>query len=318
MKVLVYGGTGFIGYRVLRKLVERGHEVATMDINANLPPGADVADRVKVIRGDITLMDDVIEAMLLVKPDRVLNLAYLLTAADPHFAVRLNVVGMDNCFEAARLCGVTRVTYASSLTVYGTQSFFGDRPIVETDLRLGSGVYPASKVYNEHQAEFYSAAFSEMSIAGLRAAHVTGWDKVRGSVDHVRCITEPARGRPVQFPFRDAMRLPIHVEDAAEMFVRLTLAERPTYPVYNSGGYGLSMGELAELVRRFLPGADITFGQDEGARAGSNIYLMDNTRFVQEFGYGLPPFEQRVLEMINEVRRDEGLALIPGMVAKAT
>jgi nucleoside-diphosphate-sugar epimerase len=318
MKVLVYGGTGFIGYRVLRKLVERGHEVVAMDVNANLPPDADVTDRVQVIRGDITLMDDVVEAMLVTRPDRVLNLAYLLTAADPHFAVRLNVVGMDNCFEAARLCGVTRVTYASSLTVYGSQTFFGERPVVETDLRLGSGVYPASKVYNEHQAEWYSAAYGEMSIAGLRAAHVTGWDKVRGSVDHVRCITEPARGRPVQFPFRDAMRLPIHVEDAAEMFVRLTLADKPAHAVYNSGGYRMSLGELAELVRRFLPDADITFSQDSGGRDGSNIYLMDNTRFVEEFGYPLPPFAQRVLEMINEARRDEGLPPVPGMVGAVT
>jgi hypothetical protein len=32
--------------------------------------------------------------------------------------------------------------------VYGSQSNFGDRPIVEADLRLGSGVYAASKIYN--------------------------------------------------------------------------------------------------------------------------------------------------------------------------
>ena len=267
----------------------------------------------QIFRGDITLMDDVIEPMLAVKPDRVLNLAYLMGAGDPHFAVRLNVLGMDNCFEAARLCGIRRVVYATSLTVYGNQSFFGDRPIVEADLRLGSGVYAASKVYNEHQAEWYAAAY-DMSITGLRAAHVTGWDKVRGSTDHVKAITEPARGRAVSFPFRDTMRLPIHVEDVAEMFVRLTVAESTRYPVYNSGGYGLSMGELAELVGRFVPNPQITFDQETGGRAASPIYFMDNTRFVEEFGYDLPPFEGRVLEMINEVRADAGLPLVTGVL----
>ena len=66
-------------------------------------------------------MDDVAEAMLEARPDRILNLAYLLGAGedDPHLAVRLNVLGMDNCFEAARLCGIRRVVYASSLAVYG-------------------------------------------------------------------------------------------------------------------------------------------------------------------------------------------------------
>ena len=63
----------------------------------------------------------------------------------------------------------------------------GERPVVETDFRHGSGLDAASKIYNEHQAEWYSSAY-DMQITGLRPAHVTGWDKVRGSIDHVRCM----------------------------------------------------------------------------------------------------------------------------------
>jgi nucleoside-diphosphate-sugar epimerase len=312
VKILVYGGTGFIGNRVLRKLIERGHDVATFDINPNLPAyDADLQDKVQVFRGDITLMDDVVETMLAVKPDHVLNLAYLMGGGDPHLGVRLNVLGMDNCFEAARLCGIKRVVYATSLTVYGEQRNFGDRPVVESDFRFGAGLYAASKIYNEHQAEWYSAAY-DMQITGLRAAHVTGWDKVRGSTDHVKCITEPARGLPVEFPFRDTMRLPVHVEDVAEMFARLTEDTASRHAVYNSGGYGQSMGELAQLVTRFLPDARITFAQEEGGRASSPIYIMDNSRWVDEYDYPLPIFEQRVLEMINEVRTDAGLPLVSG------
>jgi len=251
-------------------------------------------------------MDDVIEAMLTVKPDHVLNLAYLMGGGDPHTGVRLNVLGMDNCFEAARLCGISRVVYASSLTVYGEQSHFGERPVVESDFRHGSGLYAASKIYNEHQAEWYSAAYG-MQITGLRPAHVTGWDKVRGSTDHVKCITEPARGRAVDFPFRDAMRLPVHVEDVAEMFARLVEDKASKHPVYNSGGYGQSLGELAALVTRFLPDAQISFKQDTGGFDASPIWIMDNTRWVDEYDYPLPRFEQRVLEIINEVRQDAGL-----------
>jgi nucleoside-diphosphate-sugar epimerase len=254
-------------------------------------------------------MDDVVETMLAVKPDHVLNLAYLMGGGDPHTGVRLNVLGMDNCFEAARLCGIKRVVYATSLTVYGQQRNFGVRPVVEGDLRHGSGLYAASKIYNEHQAEWYSAAYG-MEITGLRAAHVTGWDKVRGSTDHVKCITEPARERAVEFPFRDAMRLPVHVEDVAEMFARLVEDRSSRYPVYNSGGYGQSLGELSELVKRFLPQARITFAQEEGGRDTSPIWLMDNTRWVDEYDYPLPRFEARVLEMINEVRQDAGLPLV--------
>ena len=315
MKVLVLGGAGFIGPRVMRRFLERGHDVACMDVNTNSPTIADLRDRIQVMRGDVTLMDDVVRAMLETKPNRVLNLAYLLGARsdgvtgdqDPHFATRLNIVGMDNCFEAAHMCGIKRVVYASSLAVYGRQSDYGDRPLTEDDLTLGRGVYAASKIFNEHQAEWYNKAFG-MSITGVRPANVTGPDKARGSMDHVLCVTQPARGLEVKFPFQDAMRLPIHVDDISEIFVRVTLAEATQHAVYNSGGETISMGALADLVRRYLPDAKISFDKETGGRLSSGNYMMDNSRLQQEFEVTLAPFEQRVLEIINQIRKEEGLS----------
>jgi nucleoside-diphosphate-sugar epimerase len=172
-------------------------------------------------------------------------------------------------------------------------------------------VYAASKIYNEHQAEWYNKAY-QMAITGVRPANVTGPDKVRGSMDHVQCITQPARGRPVHFPFRDAMRLPIHVDDIAEVFIRVTLAESPHYPIYNSGGETISLGQLADLVSRYLPDAEITFEKNEGGREPSGMHMMDNTRLLQEFEVQYAPFSQRVLEIINAVRQEEGLPLVRG------
>src|SRR5215471_10121306 len=213
MKILVLGGAGFIGPRVIRSLLARGHEVMCVDVNPDNPSIADIKGQAEVRRGDVTLMDDVIKAMIDSKPDRVLNLAYWLgDDRDPHFSVRLNVLGMDNCFEAARLLGHKRVIYASSLAVYGGQSHFGERAVTEDDVRMGQGVYSVSKIYNEHQAEWYNRRY-EMQITGIRPANVTGPDKIRGSMDHVQCIVEPSRGHAVKFRFRDAMRLPIHVDD---------------------------------------------------------------------------------------------------------
>jgi hypothetical protein len=114
-------------------------------------------------------------------------------------------------------------------------------------------------------------------------------------MDHVLCITEAARGKPVTFPYRDAMRLPIHVEDTSEIFVRVTLAEKTEHVVYNTGGETISMGDLAGLVKRYLPEAEISFENESGGRERSGNYMMDNSRLVQEFEYNLAPFEQRVL-----------------------
>jgi len=310
MRVLVLGGGGFIGPRVMAGLVERSHEVGCMDVNTQSPLLAPLKDQVKLVRGDVTLMDDVMKAMLETKPDRVLNLAYALGAGegDPHAAVRLNILGMDNCFEAARLCGVRRVVYASSLAVYGRQSHFGERAVTEEDPPNPDSLYGVCKAFNERQADWYNKAY-QMSITGVRPANVTGPDKVRGSVDHVQCITLPARGQPAAFPNRDTMRLPIHVDDIADVFVRVTIAETTSYPIYNSGGHPVSLGELANQVREFLPDAEISF-QKDGGREESGLFLMDNTRLRQEFEVEYQPFRQRVLQIINDVRREEGLPLI--------
>ena len=305
MRVLVLGGSGFIGPRIMRRLLERGHQVQCMDIAPDSPSLAGVRDDVTIVRGDITLMDDVMETMALGQPDRVLNLAYALGAGetDPHPQVRLNILGMDNCFEAARVLGVRRVVYASSLAVYGEQRLHGERAVVEDDPRLGTSLYAVSKIFNEHQADWYNRAFG-MAITGVRPANITGPDKVRGSMDHVRSQVLPARGEPVNFPFRDRMTLPLHVEDIAEVFVRVTLAAETRHAIYNSGGEALSLGQLADIVQRFLPEAEITFDADEGGREASALYLMDNSRLVEEFEVEYAPFDQRVMETINEARAE--------------
>src|SRR5262245_66672589 len=139
MSVLVIGATGFIGPRLIRRLVARGEPVVGVDLNpaaafGHGPIGA------PVIRGDVTQFEDVMRIVLDVKPDRLINLAYGLGAGEgnPHQVMRLDILGMDNCFEAARLGGVKRVVYASSVAVSGQQSNFGDRPATEDDPVYGT------------------------------------------------------------------------------------------------------------------------------------------------------------------------------------
>jgi nucleoside-diphosphate-sugar epimerase len=310
MAILVIGGTGFIGPRAIRRLIERGEEVVCMDINPHSDQLSGMGDRLKVMYGDITSFEDVVKAILETKPDRIINLAYLLGGGEdrPHFQTQLNIMGMDNCFEAARVCGVNRVVYASSIAVSGQQSNFGDRMTTEDDPMHGTSQYATHKIFNEFQASKYIENYG-MAITGIRPANVTGPDKVRGSTDHVRCITLPARGEPVSFPHKEIMRLPIHVEDIAEVFVRVLLADSSHYPVYNSGGHAISLGDLADMVKEFLPDSQITF-DNEGGRELSGNYMVDNSRLIDEFEITYAPFRQRVLEIINEVRLDSGLPVI--------
>ena len=244
MTILVIGGSGFIGYRLVRLLVARGETVFSMDADSDAHSFADLGAKVSSVRGDVAQFEDVMSAMTAAKPERVVNLAYLIGSHHaPHAAMRVNILGTDNCFEAARLLGVKHTVYAGSFAPNGKQSNYGKRPVTEDDPVHGEYQYARHKIMNEWQALDYIEKFG-MCITGIRVAYVTGRDKVRGTVDHVRCITEPARGKPITLPFKDAMCCAIHVDDIAEVFARVVLADKPAHRIYNSGGTSISLGGI--------------------------------------------------------------------------
>lgn len=306
MTTFIAGGTGFIGRRLVPLLVQRGETVVCMDVNPQTADFSAFGDKVRVVRGDVIQFDDVMARLIEAKPDRVINLAYYIGSDNPpHMAFKLNILGMENVFEASRLAGCNRVVYASSLAVNAEQKFYGDRLVTEDDFRHGHVQYAMHKIFNEWQAQDYRDKHG-MEITTIRPANVTGPDKIVGSVDHVFCITNPARGKPVKFPYKDAMRCPVHVDEIAEIFARVAMADKPKHAVYNTGGFAISMGEIADIVREFIPDAQISFDKETGGKEISGNHLIDNTRLVTEFGIQYRPYRERVLQIINDIRKDEG------------
>jgi nucleoside-diphosphate-sugar epimerase len=309
MATIVIGGAGFIGRRVVPLLVERGEEVVVMDVAPRPGLFAHLGNAVRVVRGDVAQFDDVVRVFAVARPGaRVLTLANTMGGPHPaHLAFRLNVQGLDNVLEAARLSAATRVAFASSLAVSGAQHHFGfDHAITEEDPTFGTNQYAAHKIFNEEQARDYRERHG-LEVVALRPANVSGVDKVLGSMDHVRCITEAARGEPVHFPYGDAMRCPIHVDEVAEAFTRLLLADRLRHVVYNTGGEPISLAGIAALVRELVPHAEITFEHETGGTELENnpmqdCWLIDNTRLVEEHGVTIRPFREQVAQIVADVR----------------
>jgi nucleoside-diphosphate-sugar epimerase len=235
------------------------------------------------------------------RPQLVISLSFMRENL-PRPAMKLNVLGLDNCFEAARLTGVQHVVYSSSIAVNGSQKPYGPRPVKETDPPSPMKQYAVHKVFNEWQAKEYRDKHG-MTITGVRAAHVAGTDKLIGSVDHVAMIVGPALGRSVTLDYRDRMRCVIHGDDAAEVFARIALVPKPLHAIYNSGGQTLSLGELAAMVRQVVPQADIRFEHESGGQERSGAYLFDNQRLTDEFGLAYRPYAERLPAMVEAVRR---------------
>src|SRR6185295_9526219 len=99
MTVMIIGGTGFIGRRLVPLLAQRGEEIVCMDINPQTADYSALGKQVRVVRGDVSQFDDVMARITEAKPDRVVNLAYYIGSdLPPRVAFKLNVLGMDNVF----------------------------------------------------------------------------------------------------------------------------------------------------------------------------------------------------------------------------
>lgn len=148
-KVLITGGFGFVGSRLVRHLRARGLEVAVMEHAAAAAP-ADIAD-VQVLRADITD-----EASLAAVPaagiDAVLHMAAQSSGprsfSIPVTDVKLNVLGTLNVINWCLANSVDRLLFASSFVIYGDHP---DREALDeaTPCRPKS-VYAGSKLAAEH------------------------------------------------------------------------------------------------------------------------------------------------------------------------
>ena len=305
MLTCVIGGDGFIGRRIVRLLAKERGDVVSLDVNTRTC-FEDLGKRVRSAKMDLTDFEAVVGAMASYRPEVIINLSYA-RESPPRQALKLNVLGMDNCFEAARLTDVARVVYSSSVAVNGFQSSYGNVKIKQTDAPAPMNQYGVHKVFNEWQAHEYREKHG-MTITGIRPAHVSGTDKTVGMVDHVHCILKPALGEKATLKYRDSMRCVIHCDDMAEVFVRVALATKPRHPVYNAGGEALSLGDIAEMVQKVIPAAEINFENAYGDKEKSGAYLFDSTRIADEFGFRFMPYEQRVAQMIDRVRQGETLA----------
>ncbi len=322
MKFLVTGATGFIGWRVVAQLLARGIPVVALDF----PPDEEVAGRLRARAGATPLAfvtADVSDpAALLAALDahrdatHVIHLAYLMSAeceANPPLAVRVNVLGMVNLFEAVLQRKLQRLVFTSSETYYGArQEVFGDREVTEDDFAAPAEhhyTYGMMKVLNEFMAQKYVKRHG-LSLACVRPPVVFGHGRKRGSILWAEAFaSQPALGEAAALPFAASSRdVWLYVDDCAEQLIRLALAPRLHHFAYNNGGESVTAAELAALVRRWLPDARISF--DESVPRTALIDRMDGRRLAREIEFTPRPLAEGIRAHINEARIARGLPLV--------
>ncbi len=151
-RYLVTGGAGFLGINLVRYLLDRGHDVTSLDL---APFDYPERDRIRIVTGDIRNRADVDESMADV--DIVVHCAAALPLYKPDDIFSTDIEGTRTVYESAADHGVERAVHVSSTAVYGIPDH---HPLYEEDPLDGVGPYGISKV----QAEEVCAAFRDKGM----------------------------------------------------------------------------------------------------------------------------------------------------------
>ncbi len=184
MKVLITGAAGFIGSDLSLRLLERGDEVIGIDnLNDYYDPGLKEARLARTrdhpaftdLRVDIEDRADMAALFEQYKPDGVVNLAaqagVRYSLENPNAYIDTNVVGFMNILEGCRHNDVKHLVYASSSSVYGSNT---KMPFsVHDNVDHPVSIYAATKKANELMAHTYSHLY-RIPTTGLRFFTVYG------------------------------------------------------------------------------------------------------------------------------------------------
>ncbi len=234
MKIIVFGGSGFLGSYVADVLTEAGHKVFIFDCRKSeyLKPGQ------KMIVGDITDQKAVEAAVK--GCDVVYNFAAVadinLAKDDPINVTKINILGNTYILEAARRAKVKRFIYASSVYVYS---------------RFGS-FYSDSKLASEKITETYQHQFGLPftilrygSLYGLpRSSHLSSVNKFINQAIKEKKISYPGSGEEI--------REYIHVNDAARLSVEILKPEFKNQHILITGHQTIKSRELLIMIKEML------------------------------------------------------------------
>ncbi|MBR1225640.1 MULTISPECIES: NAD(P)-dependent oxidoreductase [unclassified Bradyrhizobium] len=301
MRILVFGGTGFVGLNIAATLLARGHAVTLFD-RAGLPSDAarylaSHADRLTVIQGDITDQNAVGQAIAASYEAIILGAAITAgperEAKDPETILRVNLLAQTPVLIAAQRTGVKRIINLSSAAAYGA-SAFGNAVLDEETPCDPVSLYAITKLASEKVAARLSTLW-QCQIVSVRLSAVFGpWERsneVRDTPSPQVQILAAMQEKREAVLSRPGIRDWIYAVDVAEAVTLLIEAERPKHQLYNiSTGVEWPALQWGQELAALRPGF-ICRLTDAGEAATIDLHSpadrapLSVTRMAEEFGW---------------------------------
>ncbi len=306
MAVLITGGTGFTGAEVVRLLLKQGEK---KPIVFHVSPSAkrldDIKDQIEMIQGDLGNFSHVLNAVKKARPSVIYHLGGMLSLpsdADPAASLRANALGTFHVLEAAKLFNVSQVLFSSSIGTYGRD--IQEEVINDCTLQRPEMFYGATKVFCEHMGLFYKRKYG-LDFRGIRYPSIVGPGVRTPGVAQFTSwvIEECAKGNPFTITLKPETKFPVmYFKDAAQAIVRLGEAPLENIKTVNYLVAGVnpiaSAGELADIVRAKIPGAEISFDPNLELQdiLDRNLLPIDDSKAQKEWNWHPEYNQERIVD----------------------
>jgi threonine 3-dehydrogenase len=265
--ILITGGTGFVGTKLSKALLERGNHVVLFDILD--PPKEDKeGGKATYVKGNISNFAEVYNAVRDWKIEHIFHLGGMLVPqceANPWAAFQTNGLGTYYILEASRLFGVKKVIFPSTLGVYENVP---DGIAYDDTIQRPHSMYGVLKAFSELLGLYYHRRFG-IDFRGVRFPNLVGpGTRTQGSGQYTAKIIESAiRGIPFEPWVAKETSIPMmYVKDAIRSLLELFDADESKIKtrIYNIGQISplLTAGDLLEEVKKHFPQVSITFKPD--------------------------------------------------------
>jgi len=225
MNVLVTGGAGFIGKRLVNELVRHRHNVASFDLQY----GDDI------LKGFSGTFDAIYHLAVLPRP---------LAQTDPRKAIDVNVKGTVNVLEHARKCGA-KVIFTSASSVYGIPA---RSPVEEDAPHFPVSVYGATKSAAESLILTYNRLYS-MDYVIFRFTNVYGRGQKSTREVIPAFINATKNGEPITIMGSGKQsRDFVYINDVVHFLVRALEEDKKNMILNIGSGKETSINKLIELI----------------------------------------------------------------------
>jgi len=276
MKIAVTGGAGFIGSKLVERLMQEKHDVISVDVRENPVHSQNVVL-------DVTNEKAVTE-FLGKGTEIVFHLAGPVVETvrkQPKMSADVQLRGTLNILDGCRLAGVKKVVLASSFYVYaGCKSEEIVNEVSPLDV-LRTELFGASKLMSERLVRSYSEAYG-LEFVMLRFGSAYGFSQHALSSNVIRTFLEiGTKGETLEVWGKGERRNQYtYVDDIVDGCVRAMSQKNQVYNLISPEI--TTTGALARALRK-LCGFEVVFNEDR--KEGSSMAYMSSMKAMTELGW---------------------------------